>query len=132
MPTDVQADLSGLRVLLVDDELESLEAFGEMFRVMGATVTLASSAAEALESSERSDFDVILSDVAMPGGDGLALLKTLRDLPHTRRTMCIAVTGESAPDVRERVLEAGFDAYLGKPVDVSRLVELIATNVKRA
>jgi two-component system CheB/CheR fusion protein len=125
MATEVRSDLSGLSLLIVDDELDSLEVFGELLRLVGAEVTLASSASEALEISARLDFDVILSDVAMPGGDGLTLVQKFREIPHTRHTVCIAVTGMATPGERERVLAAGFDAHLSKPVLIDRLIDVI-------
>jgi two-component system CheB/CheR fusion protein len=120
-----QNSLAGLDVLLVDDDLESLDALGEVMAIMGATVRLSSSASEALEQSAKLDFDVILSDVAMPGGDGLRLVKEFRDQPHTRKTICIAVTGMDTPAEREGILAAGFDAHVSKPVHVRELVELV-------
>ncbi len=89
-----------------------------MLRSLGAEVAEASSASEALASTERRDFDLILSDINMPGPDGLSLISTLRAVPHTRETICIAVTGRSAPEDRDRILQAGFDAHLSKPVDM--------------
>lgn len=127
-----QGDLAGLRVLVVDDELDSLVAMGELLSIMDATVTLASSASEALEQSAKFDFDVILSDVAMPGGDGFRLVSEFRAQPHTRRTICVAITGMDSPAERERILEAGFDAHMSKPVFVGRLIELVRGLVEAA
>ena len=125
-----QSDLSGLRVLVVDDDLDSLVAMGELLSIMKATVTLASSASEALESSAKFDFDLILSDVAMPGGDGLGLVSEFRAQPHTRNTICVAITGMDTPAERERILKAGFDAHMSKPVSVGRLIELVRRMTK--
>lgn len=120
-----EGDLAGLRVLVVDDELDSLVAMGELLSIMDATVTLASSASEALEKTAKFDFDLILSDVAMPGGDGFRLVSEFRAQPHTRNTLCVAITGMATPAERERILKAGFDAHLSKPVFVGQLVELV-------
>lgn len=124
-PSGLPLDLDGLRILLVDDEEESLETFGQLVEMSGAEVTLAGSGAAALEHVATRQFDVVISDIAMPGMDGLALVDRLRDLPQTRTTVCIAVTGRATVSDRTRAIRAGFDAQLGKPVDIVQLVDVI-------
>ena len=92
----------------------------------GAAVTAAASAAEALARSSESAPDVIVSDIGMPGDDGYALVRRLRDLPDRRAaTPAVALTGFARPEDGARAAEAGFDAHMAKPVDPVALVQMI-------
>ena len=90
----------------------------------GAQVTAVESARAALASFEPEAPAVLISDIEMPGQDGLALIRQVRaiDARHSRRTPAIAVTGLSR---REAICAAGFDEHLMKPVDLDFLVERI-------
>ncbi|MDB5821115.1 MAG: cheBR [Rhizobacter sp.] len=113
--------LTGLRVLLVDDELETLHTFGELLGLEGALVTIVGSATEALARAMNESFDVILSDIAMPGHDGYWLIGKLRQEHRTSNVLTIAVSGMARPGDRLRALEAGFDSHLGKPLQLGAL-----------
>jgi two-component system CheB/CheR fusion protein len=106
--------LQGTRILVVEDDHDALTIFGMLLRSAGAVVTTAASAQEALAQAAADRFDLIVSDIAMPGMDGYTLLMRLReeglaDIP------AIALTGFARPDDRQRALAAGFDEHLGKP-----------------
>jgi signal transduction histidine kinase/integral membrane sensor domain MASE1 len=116
--------LQGLRVLVVDDHGDARELLGLVLRERGAEVLLAGSAAEALEALARVSVDVLVSDLAMPGTDGYALIAAVRS--GCRPTLpAIALTAYAGSDVRERAIAAGFTAHATKPVDPEDLVELI-------
>jgi two-component system, chemotaxis family, CheB/CheR fusion protein len=119
--------LRGLRVLLVDDDAETLEAVTEMLRVHGADVTTARSAAEALRAAQETQPQVIVSDIAMPGTDGYGLIRSIRALPAAEQANvpAIALTAAAGANGRKRSLEAGFQEYLEKPVDISRLAHAL-------
>ena len=116
-------ELAGLRVLLVDDDLETLEAVSEILRLNGASVIAAASAAEALQAAQDSSPEVIVSDIAMPGTDGYSLIRAIRALPDSAKAKvpAIALTAAAGARGREQSLEAGFQAHLEKPVDIDRL-----------
>ncbi|MDB5878296.1 MAG: cheBR, partial [Variovorax sp.] len=106
--------LQGLRILIVEDDEDALTMFGMLLGTAGALVTTAASSQEALECAAPDRFDLIVSDIAMPGMDGYTLLKHLRE-SGLRDVPAIALTGFARPDDRKRALAAGFNEHLGKP-----------------
>jgi two-component system CheB/CheR fusion protein len=124
-PATMSGTLESLNVLLVDDDTDSLEAFGHLMRMSGADVTTVSSVDAALASVAGTDYDLIVSDIAMPGGDGHALVRKLRESPRTRNVIAVAVSGRATAADRASALRAGFDAHLGKPVDLDMLIEQV-------
>ncbi len=117
--------LRGLRVLLVDDMVDTLESFAMLLRLEGATMTSCSSAAQALHEAGQADFDLLLSDVDMPGMDGYEFMSRLRHASRNRHVRAIALTGYAQPEDKRRAAEAGFDAHLSKPVSVHELNETV-------
>jgi CheY-like chemotaxis protein len=116
--------LEGLRVLVVDDHGDARELLGLVLRERGAEVMLAASAAEALEVLAHAAVDVLVSDLAMPGTDGYALIAAVRS--GARPTIpAVALTAYAGRSVSERAIAAGFTAHATKPVDPEDLVELI-------
>jgi chemotaxis methyl-accepting protein methylase/CheY-like chemotaxis protein len=121
--------LKGLRILLVDDSLESLEAFGALLELEGAEVTAESSAQKALARAANALFDLILSDIAMPDMSGYELIEALRKQPNTAKVPVIALTGFGRDQDAARALRAGFDAHIGEPVTLSGLLGVLGANV---
>ena len=117
--------LRGLRVLLVDDSAEGLEAFRALLETEGAQVRGESSGAAALAAAAEDEFDLILSDIGMPGMSGYELIAELRKLPRTATTPAIALTGYGREKDALDALQAGFDAHLGKPVSLNALLGAI-------
>jgi two-component system CheB/CheR fusion protein len=119
--------LRGLRILVVDDDAETLEVVSEMLRLNGANVIAARSAAEALRAAQESELQVIVSDIAMPGTDGYSLIRSIRALPAADQASvpAIALTAVAGADGRKRSLEAGFQEHLEKPVDIGRLARAV-------
>jgi signal transduction histidine kinase len=119
--------LSGVRVVVVDDEPDTAELIGEMLRAEGATVVLATSSQQALGILAGAPFDVLLSDISMPHEDGYTLLRKARALLATtgRAIPAAALTAHSGAEDVARCLSAGFDAHVGKPLDLDRLVATV-------
>lgn len=115
--------LSGVRVLVVDDSDDTIAMLSHLLKSAGAEVHTASSGAEALNRTEREGFDVILSDLSMPGMDGFELLRELKSRPKTAGVPVLAVTGFGQTEDVERTRAAGFFTHLSKPVQLSRLIE---------
>ncbi len=113
--------LDGLRLLVVDDEPDLLNAFGALLEGEGAQVRLCTGAEEALAQAHAGAFDAVISDIAMPGRDGYWLAQQLRADPTTRALTLVAASGMAREVDRSRALAAGFDAHLGKPVDIDLL-----------
>jgi signal transduction histidine kinase len=120
--------LTGLRVLVVDDEEDAHTLLQRALEDRGATVAVAASSEQALDVLERCRPDVIVSDIAMPGMDGYSLIQSVRTLPPERggRTPAIALTAYAGAEDSQRAFSAGFQRHLAKPVDLGRLVTLIA------
>jgi len=110
--------LTGKRVLLVEDTVETLEVLQELLRSEGAMVTPAASGAVALQIVEASPeaYDLIISDIGMPGMDGFQLLVELRKRQATASTPAIALSGFTRPADVHRALDAGFATHVRKPV----------------
>ncbi|WP_241290193.1 hybrid sensor histidine kinase/response regulator [Burkholderia stabilis] len=128
-PADQSATvaLDGQRVLVVDDDATSRASLAAALETMGAQVSTAQSGHDALDAVERDPPSVVLSDLAMPDGDGFWLLERIRHLPDGGGHLpVVAVTAHTGKADRHRVMAAGFDAYLCKPVDMPTLANVIA------
>jgi len=119
--------LEGIRVLVVDDDRDTRELIVEMLRERRAEAAAVSSMTEGLRSISAFRPHVIVSDIGMPTDDGYAFVERLRSLDASEggRIPAIALTAFAAPQDRERALEAGFNAYMAKPVASSELATLI-------
>jgi len=120
--------LEGITVLVVDDEEDAREAMSVLLRQAGARVIPVSSAVEALEFLERQTPDVLLSDIAMPGEDGYALIRRVRgrSADEGGRVRAAALTAYATLDDRAKALRAGYDEHIPKPVDPARLIGVVA------
>jgi signal transduction histidine kinase/ActR/RegA family two-component response regulator len=121
--------LSGVRVLVVDDEADTREVMVSALEMRGAVVTPARSAHDAISALGRDEFDVLLADIAMPDQDGYELIQSVRSLPTARasRIPAAAVTAFASDGDRERALAAGFQLHLAKPVQPDALACAVAT-----
>jgi two-component system CheB/CheR fusion protein len=117
--------LARLRILVVDDADDALESFAALLRLEGGEVTAVNNAKAALAELASQPFDLMISDVAMPGMDGYELVAELRRNPRTGRLPAIALTGFGRPQEVQRALEAGFTAHLTKPVVINQLHEAL-------
>jgi signal transduction histidine kinase/ActR/RegA family two-component response regulator len=125
-------DLSGVHILLVDDEKDAREVGQIALASMGAQVKTASSGAEALRILERERFDLLVSDVGMPAMDGLTFVRTLRagDSPNAA-IPAVALSAFALQSEQAEGLAAGFDAYVTKPISLRRLGEGLAMAQRR-
>ncbi|MBB3118197.1 hybrid sensor histidine kinase/response regulator [Pseudoduganella violacea] len=127
-------ELGGLRVLVVDDETDARELIQRILGDNQASVTLAASAAEALKLARRQRFDLLLTDIGMPGTDGFELLARIRALGAARggNLPAIALTAFARSEDRLRVLESGFLDHLAKPVEPAQLLAAVALAARQA
>ena len=123
-PAETDA-LENLRILVVDDSQDTIEMLRRLFEMDGATVRTASSGKEALEILEEDRFDVMLSDISMPGMDGFELLHRLRELPGGADLPVLALTGFGRVEDVERAEAEGFFSHVTKPIDLGKLVETL-------
>jgi signal transduction histidine kinase/DNA-binding response OmpR family regulator len=115
--------LEGIRILVVDDDADSLEMTGEYLEELGAEVSLASSPQKAREQIDRQPPDVLVSDLGMPGEDGYTFMADLRKRPPERggTVPSIALTGHASIDDQRRARAAGFSRHFSKPVNLDEL-----------
>jgi len=121
--------LEGLRVLLVDDDVDTLEALAEVLTQAGAEVRTATSAARAFEVLPGWMPAVIVSDLGMPGEDGYALIRRLRERGPEEggRIPVVALTAYARVEDRLKVLSSGFQMHVPKPIDPAELVAVVAS-----
>ena len=119
--------LAGIRILLVDDEIDTRDFMSFLLQQYGATVTEASSASEALKTFAQSPPDILLSDLGMPLVDGYSLMTQIRSMSSEQggQIPAIALSAYAGESDRSRAFAAGFQKHLAKPVDPTELVALI-------
>ena len=132
-PTSPQPSLNGLRVLVVDDERDSHEIVAAVLTGSGAEVVSVGSAGEALAKMAQQQFDVLISDIGMPEMDGYALISKVRQLPVERggRIPAAALTAYAGIEDRRRVLSAGYQMHIPKPVEPAKLTSAVAKLAER-
>jgi PAS domain S-box-containing protein len=126
--------LSGVRILVVDDEPDARELLFHLLSHKGAQTITAGSAGEAMTALVNDAYDVLLADLGMPIEDGFSLITAIRNhqSPHVRGVRAIAVTAYAGDDALRRALAAGFDGYIRKPIDFDRLVSYISGSRRAA
>jgi signal transduction histidine kinase len=121
----------GLRVLVVEDDPDSRDLVEAVLSDRGAEVTAVGSAVDAMAAIARARPDVVLSDIAMHGHDGYALIGWIRDLPAPMGDVpAIALTAYAGEADRRHALAAGFQAFVAKPFDPETLAETVARVVR--
>jgi CheY-like chemotaxis protein len=124
----VPARLSGVKILVVDDEPDTRDILATVLERLGARVIAASSAAEALVALDNDHPDVLISDIEMPGCDGYELIRRIRRLPAERggHIPAAALTAYARAEDRLKALVAGFNIHMAKPVRPEELAAVAA------
>ena len=127
------ADLSGLRVLVVDDEEDARNLLRQLLEECGAEVLAAAGVDEALAMLQSARPDLLVSDIGMPGADGYQLLERVRALrdPVLANLPAIALTAFARSEDRTHALRSGFVLHLSKPVESAELVASVASAARR-
>lgn len=125
---DTANTLSGLRVLIVDDEADVRELLRTVIEESGAKVIAVESTCEALKALERLQPDVLISDIGMPREDGYTLIRKVRALEAERGGLvpAVALTAYARDEDSQQAINSGFQMHMSKPVDTARLVMLVA------
>lgn len=131
--SDNLANLTGIKILVVDDDVDTRELVAFILEQTGAEITQASSAKNALEILPNSVPDILVCDIGMPEMDGYALMRQVREMPskQVREIPAIALTAYAGEIDRQQALSAGFQMHLSKPVEPDQLVNAIATQLNR-
>ena len=121
-------DLTGLKILVVDDEPDACRLLQYVLGECHADVVTASSAAEAVPLVETARPDILISDIGMPEVDGYELLRRIRALGPARggKVPAIALTAFARPEDRARSLRVGFSMHVSKPIQPDRLAAMVA------
>jgi CheY-like chemotaxis protein len=113
------------RVLVIEDSDDAREMLRMMLELAGHTVYDAPSGARGLELLNNVRPDVGIIDIGLPGMDGYQVAKRIRELPHGRGMLLLALTGDGAPGGSNRSSERGFDYHLVKPIDLDQVTRLL-------
>jgi CheY-like chemotaxis protein len=119
-------------ILIVDDDPICLTLAGMALRHAGFAILTAADGMEALELLESLQPDLILSDIQMPNMDGFEFARHARLIPRFSDTPMIALTAFAATDTEQRLYDAGFTAYLTKPINSAGLVARVRQQLKEA
>jgi CheY-like chemotaxis protein len=122
---------SGYRVLLVDDNADSIEPLSLLLQARGHDTRLATVGEEAIHIAEEFRPDVVLLDIGLPDMDGYEVARRLRR-PEGKSPVLVALTGWSGRDARAKAAEAGFDYHLVKPVNWEELERIVESAVRDA
>ncbi len=125
--------LSGLKVLIVEDEADTRELIRLSLEEQGAIVTDTARGQQALEQMQKIAFDLLVSDLGMPEMSGNLLIETIRTSPSILNSQipAIALTAYASASDREKALKSGFQIHLAKPIDPFELVNAIANLIKQ-
>lgn len=125
---DYAPTLSGLTILVVDDEADARELLVTVLQECGATVKTAASVTEAIAAIEQCQPDILVSDIGMPGEDGYSLIRRIRAMEthNGSKIPAVALTAYARVEDRTRALAAGFQMHIAKPVNPTELVAVIA------
>lgn len=128
LPAPINSDTpTGLKVLAVDDNQINLQLVSHWLTPNNIDVSLAHSGQAALDLCAREHFDLILMDIQMPEMDGMETTKHLRQHKNTTLTPIVALTAHALSSEKQEILDSGMNAYLTKPVNESKLLEVIGT-----
>ena len=120
--------LNGVRVLVIDDDQDTCDTISLILETAGASTVTAASAALGLQRLLECDLDVVVSDIVMPHRDGVTFIHEVRTLLDDvkRCVPAVALTALTRQEDRQRILSAGFQAYVAKPVSPDSLVRCVA------
>ncbi|MBE9101145.1 PAS domain S-box protein [Vacuolonema iberomarrocanum] len=129
---DQTVHLDGLQILVVDDDVDTCELLNVVLSQYGASVDVVCSVNDAIAKLEIRTFDLLISDISMPGTDGYALIQHVRQLPlvAAREIPAIALTACLREEDRDHALNSGFQEHMPKPLDIEQLLQAILVTIK--
>ena len=125
MAPDSQRTSRVSKILVVEDSPDNMKLFRTLLGLKGHDVTGLSGGEGLLESIKSAPPDLVLMDIQLPGKDGFALLQEIRQSPFSGLRV-VALTAHAMTGDRERALEAGFDGYITKPIDIRNFPNQVA------
>lgn len=115
------------RILVIEDHAANLDLITYLLRAFGYDVVCATDGASGLAAAASGDFDLVLSDVLMPDMDGFEFARLFRADARVGKTPLVAVTALAMTGDREKILRAGFDGYISKPIDPQKFAVQISS-----
>jgi two-component system cell cycle response regulator DivK len=112
-------------ILIVEDNERNLKLVRDVLRVKGFDTIEAGTAEDGIELAGQRKPDLILMDIQLPGMNGIQALKVLRSSPETATIPVVAVTASVMQQDRTLITEAGFDGYIGKPINIKEFLESV-------
>lgn len=113
----MKQNLKDKRILVIDDEPDAVKVLQVLLESYGATVFCAKNGREGFDIARHEKLDLILSDISMPGVNGWDFIRLIRQLPQTARVPVVAVTAHNDSYSRRRATVAGFQHFIGKPIN---------------
>jgi len=118
--------MAGEQILVVDDDEKNMKLFRDVLQATGYRTLEATTGGDAVRLATDQAPALVLMDIRLPDIDGLEALRRLRSAQRTASIPVLAVTAQAMKGDRERFIEAGFDGYLSKPVDVDELLDYVS------
>lgn len=124
--------MSDWRILVVEDEPDGQTVVAGMLEYFGIAVDAVSNAEDALHALSTTQYTGAVIDLALPGMDGMSLLKAIRRNPAIQSLPCMAITAYHTSAVKRDAIDAGFDAYMPKPLDDTSFVRNLSGLIEGA
>jgi two-component system cell cycle response regulator DivK len=119
-------------ILIVEDNDKNLKLVRDVLQVKGYATVEAGNAEYGIVLARERHPDLILMDIQLPGMSGIDAIAVLRDHPATAAIPVVAVTASVMPQDRNKITEAGFDAYVGKPINLKEFLDTVRTMLEQA
>ncbi|HBB32349.1 MAG TPA: hybrid sensor histidine kinase/response regulator [Cyanobacteria bacterium UBA8803] len=128
-----EPDLTGMRILIVDDEADARELLAVILTEYGAEVMTVTSAAQVLSNLESFQPDLLVSDIGMPDTDGYSLIQQIRALPPERggQIPAIALTAYASEENQQQAISSGYQWHISKPLDPPELFQALMSLIQR-
>ena len=123
--------MAGEQILVVEDNEKNMKLLRDVLQATGYRTLEASTGGQALMLAAEHGPALVLMDIQLPGIDGITALKRLREDPTTRAMRVMAVTASAMTQDRQNILDAGFDGYQSKPINVKSFLEAVETLLRR-
>jgi two-component system cell cycle response regulator DivK len=116
----------GKVVLIVEDEHKNLKLVRDILNLSGYATLEATDGPQGISAAKKSSPDLILMDIQLPMMDGVESTRILKGDPNTKNIPVMALTSYAMKGDKRKILEAGFDAYMTKPLDVDKFLEMVS------
>ena len=124
------SEMNKWKILVVEDEPDGQVVVSRLLRYFNVGTDAVGTAEDALTALAENRYDAAIIDLALPGMDGLSLIRTIRADPNIASLPCVAITAYHTSAVKQQAIEAGFDVYFSKPLDDTSFIRELTRVVK--